>query len=100
MHQLGTLEYVDAAAHFGGGKLKTHWHGQALGKARRLVSLAVAIGVFDDKDVVVAVFTRLQLRVRGDTGHPEAAPLVPADLDGTDHAEFFVSEQTDVEACA
>ena len=100
MHQLGALEYVDSSAHLCGGELEAHRHRQAFGKAQRLVGLTIAIGVFEDEDVIVAVFTRLQLWVRGDAGHPEATALIPADLDGTDHAESFISEQTDVEARA
>ena len=59
-------------------------HEEALDEFVELVRFAVAVGVLADEDVVIGLFSRLDLRVARGAGDPETAAFVPADLDGLD----------------
>ncbi len=71
---------------------------QAVGEDSRLVTAAVAIGVFEDENLVVRFLARFDLRVDGAADDPEAAAGVESHLDRFDDSVGFGSEEVDLES--
>jgi hypothetical protein len=94
MEQLGALGDVESAI----AELDPGGHEEALDEFVKFVGLAVVVGVLADEDVVVGLFTGLDLRVAGRAGDPEAAALVPAHLHGLDDAIGLGGEEIHGEA--
>ena len=83
-----------------GSKGEAEWEVEVLGEDGAFVSLAVAVGVFEDEDLVVGSNTGQGVWVGGHGGYPKSAGGIKVDGDGV--AEFgevfFGGEEVDLEA--
>ena len=91
--QLGAVGDVGAAV----ARLDAGGDQQAVGEDGRLVGLAVAVGVFEDDDLVVGLLARLDLRIDLAARDPEPALRVEVHLDRLGQQRVG-GEQVDLEA--
>ena len=68
-------------------------HVESIGENRGFVGTAVAIGVFENDELVVGNLAGLELGVSQGAQDPEPAAGIPLHRDGIGDAECFVGEQ-------
>ena len=76
---------------------ESHGHVEPVGKERRLVGAPVAVGVFEDVELVVGTLPGLELGIGERAEDPESTAMIPLNRDGIGDAEGLVGKERDLE---
>ena len=76
---------------------ESHGHVEPVGKERRLVGLPVAVGVFENVELVIGPLPGLELGVGEGAEDPETAAMIPLNRDRIGDAESLVGKERDLE---